>query len=93
MQICWDFIDVTMAFEDANLKLLDVVSAADVDAKERVYHSLVENLKMKFGSDFEPEYASKFWRWSLVKILKLTFCRDFEAKFRIWNRVWSRFWN
>ena len=53
MQICWDLIDVTLAFEDAKLKLLDVVSAADVDDKERVYHSLVENLRMKSGRDFE----------------------------------------
>ena len=31
-----DFTDVTLAFEDANSKLLDVVSVADVDAMKRV---------------------------------------------------------
>ena len=38
-------------------------------------------------------FSSKFWRWSLVKILKLTICRGFEAEFRTWSRVWSRFWS
>jgi len=35
-------IDVTLAFEDANSKLFDIVSVADVDAKERVDDSLVQ---------------------------------------------------
>ena len=48
---------MTLALEDANLKLLDVVSAADVDAKERVDHSLVEILKTKFSRDFEDEVS------------------------------------
>ena len=45
-------IDVTL--EDANSKLVNVVSVANVDAKERVYHSLVEILKLKFDRNFEP---------------------------------------
>ena len=48
--------DETLAFEDANSKLLDVVSVADVDAEERVGVSLVmilvTILKLKFGQDF-----------------------------------------
>ena len=36
----------TLAFEDANSKLLDVVSVADVDAEERVDDSLGEILKL-----------------------------------------------
>ena len=36
-----DLTDVTLASEDANSKLLDVVSVADVDAEERVGVSLV----------------------------------------------------
>ena len=47
---------VTLAFEDANSTLLDVVSVADVDSKERVDDSLVGILKLMFGRDFEPEY-------------------------------------
>ena len=42
---------MTLAFEDANSKLLDVVSIADVDAEERVDDSLVEILKVKFGQE------------------------------------------
>ena len=55
---------MTLAFEDANSKLLDVISIADVDAKVRnvltVDHSLVEILKLKLGRGFEPEYLSRY---------------------------------
>ena len=41
---------MTLTFEDANLKLLDAVCFADVDAEEeRVDDSLVEILKLKLG--------------------------------------------
>ena len=39
---------MTLAFEDANSKLLDVVTVADVDAEERVDDSLVAILKLIF---------------------------------------------
>ena len=54
-----DLADVTLAFEDAYLKLLDIVSVADVDAEERVDDSLVEILELRFGRGFEPES----WSW------------------------------
>ena len=41
-----------LAFQDANSKLLDVVSVAEVDAEERVDDSLDEILKLRFGRDF-----------------------------------------
>ena len=47
--------DVTLAFEYANSKLLDVVSVADVDAMERDDDSLVKILKLRFGRNFEAE--------------------------------------
>ena len=58
-------MNVTLAFEDANSKLLDVVI---VDAKEHVDHSLVEIMKLKFEElsnlnicqDFEAEVLSRF---------------------------------
>ena len=37
---------MTLAFEDANSKLLDVVSIADVDAEERVDDSMEEIMKL-----------------------------------------------
>ena len=50
-----DLTNMTLAFEDANSKLLDVVSIADQDdAEERVDDSLVEILKLRFGRDFVP---------------------------------------
>ena len=51
---------MNLACEDDNLKLLDFVSIADVDAKECVGDSLVEILKLIFGRDFEPEYLSRY---------------------------------
>ena len=41
---------MTLAFEDANSKLLDAVSVADVDAKEYV----------KAVRDFEAEFRLRF---------------------------------
>ena len=55
-----DLTGVTLAFEDANSKLLGVVSVADVDAEERVDNNLVEILKQRFGRDFETELWSNF---------------------------------
>ena len=51
---------MNLAFEEANSKLLDVVSLAGFDAKECVDDSLVEIVKVKFGRDFEPEYLSRY---------------------------------
>ena len=51
---------MNLAFEAGNSKLLDVVSVADVDAKERVDDSLIEILKLMCGRDFEPEYLSRY---------------------------------
>ena len=48
-----DFTNVTLAFKDANSKLLDDVSVADVDVEEWVDDSLVEILKLKFCQDYE----------------------------------------
>ena len=48
--------DTTLAFEDANAKLLDVVHIADVDAEQLFGDSLVEIFKVKFGRDIEPEF-------------------------------------
>ena len=45
---------MTLVFEGGNLKLLGVVSFADVDAEKRVDDSLVEILKLSFGRYFEP---------------------------------------
>ena len=46
-----DLTDVTLAFEGANSKLLDVVSAAE----ECIDDSVVKILKLRFGRDLEFE--------------------------------------
>ena len=52
---------MTLAFDDAYSKLLDVVNAADVDAEECVDNSLVEILKLRFGRDFLSCFWSQYW--------------------------------
>ena len=44
-----NLIDVTLACEDGNSKLVEVVTVADVDDKKRVDDSLVQIWKLKFG--------------------------------------------
>ena len=44
-----DFIDVTLACEDANSKVVEVGTVADVDAEKRVDNKLVHILKLDFG--------------------------------------------
>ena len=66
---------MTLAFEDANSKLLNVACVADLDAEDRVEDSLVEVLNLKFGRDLEPW----LWSWKLVKILRYIFGQDIDA--------------
>ena len=44
-----NLIDVTLTCEDANSKLVEVVTVADVDAYKYVDNSLVQIWKLKFG--------------------------------------------
>ena len=69
---------MTLACEDANSKLIEVVTDADVDDKDRVDKSLLQIWKLRFGHKAFVQTLS-----TLVKILKLNFRGDFEAE------VWS----
>ena len=56
---------MTLACEDANSKLVDVITVADFDDEERVGNSLVEILKLIFETttffqDFEAEVWPRF---------------------------------
>ena len=53
---------MTLAFENANSNLLDVlgIGIADIYAEECVDDSLVEILKLKFGQDIEAKFCSDF---------------------------------
>ena len=44
-----NLIDVTLACEDTNSKLFDIVSVANVDDEDRVGNSLMQISKMRFG--------------------------------------------
>ena len=72
---------MTLAFEDANSKFLNVVSVADFDAKECVDDSLVEILKLMFCRDFEPEYLSRFEGEVLSRFLSKFLVKTFDLNF------------
>ena len=44
-----NLIDVTLACEDGNSKLVEVVAVVDVDDEKRVDNSIVQIWKVKFG--------------------------------------------
>ena len=44
-----NLIDVTLACEDANSKLVEVVNVANVDDEDRVGNSLLQIWKLRFG--------------------------------------------
>ena len=44
-----NLIDVTLAYEDDNSKLVEVVTVAHIDDEKRVDNSLVQIWKGKFG--------------------------------------------
>ena len=56
-----NLIDVTLACEDANSKLVEVVNVADVDSEDHVGNSLLQIWELTFGpSDFEHKGWSRF---------------------------------
>ena len=44
---------MTLACEDANSKLIEVVTVADVDAEDNVVNSLLQILELTFGPKAE----------------------------------------
>ena len=67
-------IDATLACEDANSKLVDVVTIADDD---RVGNNLLQIWKLRFGQ--KAKLLFRLWAQGLVKILKLEFVQHFAA--------------
>ena len=74
-----NLIDVTLACKNANSKLVEVVTVADVDAEDNVGNSLLQIWELTFGS--KAKLLFRLWAQGLVKILKLRFRQDFEAGF------------
>ena len=72
---------MTLACEDANSKLIQVVAVADVDDEYRVGNSWLQIWKLRFGH--KAKLLFKLWAQGLVKISKLKFSQDID--------VWLRF--
>ena len=73
-----NLIDVTLAFEDANSKLVEVFIVADVDDEDRVGNSLLQIWKRRFGHKIKLSF--RLWPQDLVKILKLKFRQDLKQE-------------
>ena len=58
-----NLIDVTLACEDANSKLVEVVTVADVDDEKRFDDSFMQFWKLKFGhkAKFCSDFEHKVW--------------------------------
>ena len=65
---------MTLACKDANSKLVEVVTVADVDAERSVDDSVVQTWKLKFG------HKARFCLDFEHKSFKLKFKRNFETE-------------
>ena len=78
-----NLIDVALACEDANSKLVEVVTVAHVDAEDHVGNSLLQIWELTFGPKAKLLFGlwaqswSRFWSWSSGKILNLEVCSSF----------------
>ena len=63
--------------EDANSKLVEVVTVADVNDENLVGSSLLQICKLRFGH--KAKLLFRFSPQGLVRSLKLKFRQDFEA--------------
>ena len=70
---------MTLAFEDANSKLVEVFIVADVDDEDRVGNSLLQIWKRRFGHKFKLLF--RVCSQGLVIILKLKFRQDLNQEF------------
>ena len=71
---------MTLACEDANSKLIEVVAVADVDDEYRVGNSWLQIWKLRFGH--KAKLLFKLWAQGLVKISKLKVSQDIDVWFR-----------
>ena len=68
---------MTLACEDDNSELVEVVTVANFDDEDRVGNSLLQILELRFGH--KGKLLFRLWAQGLVKILKLKFMQDSEA--------------
>ena len=100
---------MTLAFEYANSKLVEVVTVADVDDEVHVGNSLFKLscrfrswglvIKLNFCSDFEYKVWSRIWIWSSGKILEMELVSILLMmscrgfEVESWSRFWSWVWS
>ena len=65
---------MTLACEDANSKLVEAVTVADVDAEDRVGNSLLQIWELTFGH--KAKLLFRLCAQGLVNILMLKFRQD-----------------
>ena len=91
-----NLIVVTLACEDGNSKLVEVVTVVEVDDEKGVNNSLVQIWKVNFGHKVKFLFGlwwqgfkvcSRFWSWCSGKILKLKFGHYFATDACLW--LWS----
>ena len=70
---------MTLAFEDANSKLVEVDTVADVDDEDHIGNSLLQIWKLRFG--YKVKLLFRLWAQGLVKILKLKFRQNLRLEF------------
>ena len=63
---------MTLAYEDADSKLIEVATVADVDAEDRVGNSLLQIWELRSGHQ-----ANFFSDFGFVKIMRLKFRQHF----------------
>ena len=69
-----NLIDVTLACEDANSKLVEVVNVANVDDEDRVGNSLLHTWELRLGN--KAKLLFRLSAQGFVKVLKLKFRQD-----------------
>ena len=65
---------MTLACEDANSKLVEVVSVTNVDDEDRVGNSLLHTWELRPGN--KAKLLFRLLAQCFVKVLKLTFRQD-----------------
>ena len=75
-----DLIDVTLAWEDANSKLVEVVTVAVVDAEKHIGNSLLQILELRIVQTLSTTFGHDFiLKFKFRQNLKLEFGRYFVA--------------
>ena len=74
-----DLIDVTLACEVANSKLVEAVTDADVDDEDRAGDSLLQIWTLRFGH--KSKLLFRLWAQGLVKLLDLKFRQYLKLEF------------